>query len=135
MYLGGAIKIVVTIRLCVTRGCASVTRRQLHRFNSMVTKEIRRQRLEGRKYIGMTSNQLAEKAAQQARAKGWKTWTMYNQCDVLDWATTVAQKPGTSWYIIGQWIEDDEVVYKVQGKQQEVLDRWLSYTNALEPIY
>ena len=101
----------------------------------MVTKEIRRQHLEGRKYIGMTCNQLAEKAAQQTRAKGWKTWTMYNQCDVLDWATTVAQKPGTSWYIIGQWIEDDEVVYKVQGKQQEVLDLWPSYTNALEPIY
>ena len=99
----------------------------------MVTKEIRRVRLSGCEYHGVTCNRLAEKAAQEARAKGWQTWTMYNQSDVLDWATTVAQKPGTDWYIIGQWIEDGEVVLKVRGKRQDVLERWLCYTNALEP--
>ena len=101
----------------------------------MLTKEIRRVRLSGREYYGVTCNKLAEKAAQEARAKGWQTWTMYDQSDVLDWATTVAQKPGTNWYIIGQWIEDNEVVYKVQGKRQDVLKQWLCYTNALEPNY
>jgi hypothetical protein len=103
--------------------------------NSMLTKEIRRVRLSGREYHGVTCNKLAEKAAQEAKAKGWQTWTMYDQSDVLEWATTVAQKPGTNWYIIGQWIEDDEVVYKVQGKRKDVLRQWLCYTNALEPNY
>lgn len=108
------------------RGLRIRTTQVHHRLKSMHTTQIKAERIQSK----LTCNQLAEKAAQDARAKGWNTWTMYDQSDVLDWATTVAQKPGTNWYFIGRWIEDDYVVFKVQGDHQAVLELWLDYCNA-----
>lgn len=101
-------------------------------FNTMQQIRIRRTTLEGRNHRGkeFTSNAMAIKAAEAARAKGWKTWTELDQSDVLDWATTVAQVPNTNWYFIGQWVEDDEEIYKVCGNQKEVLTKWLAHCNA-----
>ena len=103
----------------------------------MTKTEISSATLDDRNHRGkeFTSNAMAIKAARKANAQGWKTWTELNQSDVLDWATTVAQKPGTNWFFVGQWVEDDETIYKVQGKVEEVLEYWLSHTNALEPTY
>ena len=103
----------------------------------MTKTQIRRTMLNDRNHRGkeFTSNAMAVKAATKAKAQGWKAWTELNQSDVLDWATTVTQKPGTNWFFVGQWVEDAETIYKVQGKLEDVLEYWLSHTNALEPNY
>jgi hypothetical protein len=80
--------------------------------------------------LNLRANQCAVEAHRKAKAKGWEVWTAVNQSDVLDYATCVARIPGTSTYYVGVWIEDDETVYKVQGRKADVLKRWLSRCDA-----
>jgi len=76
------------------------------------------------------ANQAANEAAKSARQKGWQVWVEYNQSDVLDWATVVAQKQGSRAYIVAQFVEEEETVYRATGNRQEILDRWLSRNDA-----
>lgn len=76
------------------------------------------------------ANKAARACAAEAKAKGWEAWVEVEQSDVLNWATCVAQKPGTNWYFVAQFVEDDERVYKVLGRKDDVLKQWLSRCDA-----
>jgi hypothetical protein len=82
----------------------------------------------------LSVNKHAAQAAANAKAKGWKTWSMLDQCDVLDMATVVSQKTGTTWYFVLRLEEDTEVLWKVQATDhRQVLNKYLQYHSALEP--
>jgi hypothetical protein len=82
----------------------------------------------------LSVNKHASLAACNAEMKGWKTWTLLNQCDVLDMATVVSQKPNTNWYFVLRLEEDQELVWKVQATDhRQVLNEYLQYSYALEP--
>ena len=76
------------------------------------------------------ANQAAHEAAKSAREKGWQVWVKYNQCDVLDQATVVARKWDSQVYIVARFLEEEETVYRATGNRQEILDRWLSPSEA-----
>lgn len=78
----------------------------------------------------LSANAAATVARQAAEDKGWETWVEYSQSDVLAWATCVTRKPGTNWYFVAQFVEDDERVYKVLGRKDAVLERWLARCDA-----
>jgi hypothetical protein len=76
----------------------------------------------------------AARAAENAKAKGWQTWIISDQCDVLDMATVVSRKPNTNWYCVLRFEEDLEVVWKVLAdSHKDVLNAYLQYHAALEP--
>ena len=76
----------------------------------------------------------ARNAAEKAKAKGWQTWSMLDQCDVLDMATVISRKPNTNWYFVLRLEEDLELVWKVQAdSHKDVLNAYLQYQAALEP--
>lgn len=78
-------------------------------------------------------NKQAALAACNAEIKGWKTWTMLNQSDVLDMATVVAQKPDTDWYFVLRFVESHKELWKVQATDhRQVLNEYLQYSFALE---
>ena len=82
----------------------------------------------------LSVNKHASLAACNAEMKGWKTWTLLNQCDDLDMATVVSQKPNTNWYFVLRLEEDQELVWKVQATDhRQVLNEYLQYSFALEP--
>jgi hypothetical protein len=83
----------------------------------------------------LSVNKHAAQAAANAKAKGWKTWSMLDQCDVLDMATVVSQKPGTTWYFVLYLEEDTEVLWKIQATNyRQVLNKYLQYHHALVPF-
>ena len=89
----------------------------------------------GRTENKLSVNKHAALAACNAEVKGWKTWTLLNQCDVLDMATVVSQKPGTTWYFVLVLQEDQEILWKVQATDhRQVLNEYLQYSYALEPV-
>jgi hypothetical protein len=76
----------------------------------------------------------ARTAAEKAKAKGWQTWSTTDQCDVLDMATVISQKPNTNWYFVLRLVEEQEQVWKVQADSwKDVTNAWLRYQSALEP--
>jgi hypothetical protein len=76
----------------------------------------------------------ARTAAEKAKAKGWQTWSMTDQCDVLDMATVISRKPNTNWYFVLRLEEEMEMVWKVQADTyKDVLNTYLQYHAALEP--
>jgi len=83
----------------------------------------------------LSVNKHAALAACNAEVKGWKTWTLLNQSDVLDMATVVSQKPGTTWYFVLVLQEDQEILWKVQATDhRQVPNEYLQYSNELEPV-
>lgn len=120
-----------TVRL---GGCASATRRCFIASNTMkkiASVELYRKVTDSK----LSVNKHAAQAAANAKAKGWKTWSMLDQCDVLDMATVVSQKPGTTWYFVLYLEEDTEVLWKVQAVDyRQVLNEYLQYHHALVPF-
>jgi len=83
---------------------------------------------------GNSVTNCAVRAEQKAKAKGWQTWSMLDQCDVLDMATVISRKPNTNWYFVLRLEEDLELVWKVQAdSHKDVLNAYLQYQSALEP--
>jgi len=83
---------------------------------------------------GNSVNRCAIQAAEKAKAKGWQTWIMTNQCDVLDMATVISQKPNTNWYFVLRLEEDLELVWKVKADSwKDVTKAYMQYQSALEP--
>ena len=83
---------------------------------------------------GNSVSRNAARAAEKAKAKGWKTWSMLDQCDVLDMATVISHKPNTNWYFVLRLVEEQEQVWKVQADSwKDVTNAWLRYQSALEP--
>jgi len=76
----------------------------------------------------------AYRAAKNAKTKGWRTWSIFDQCDVLDMATVISHKPNTNWYYVLRLEEDLELVWKVLADNyKDVLNTYLQYQAALEP--
>jgi hypothetical protein len=49
-------------------------------------------------------------------------------------ATVVSQKPGTSWYFVLRFTENQKQLWKVQATDhRQVLNEYLQYSFALEP--
>jgi len=83
---------------------------------------------------GNSVTRCAARAVENAKAKGWKTWSIFDQCDVLDMATVISQKPNTNWYFVLRLEEDLELVWKVQAdNHKDVLNTYMQYHAALEP--
>ena len=99
-------------------------------MRKMTSTFISNERIEAKTSV----NKQAALAACNAEIKGWKTWTLLNQSDVLDMATVVSQKPGTSWYFVLRFTEDQKQLWKVQATDhRQVLNEYLQYSFALEP--
>ena len=83
---------------------------------------------------GNSVSRNAARAAEKAKAKGWKTWSMLDQCYVLDMATVISHKPNTNWYFVLRLEEEIELVWRVQADTyRDVLNAYLQYQAALEP--
>jgi len=101
-----------------------------------ILKEIYMEKAKGYNSSGRGNSvaSCAYRAANNAKTKGWRTWWISDQCDVLDMATVISHKPNTNWYYVLRLEEDLELVWKVLADNyKDVLNTYLQYHAALEP--